>query len=170
MESELLQSETVTSTYPNPGLMEANAEFLKQRTNVDRVVVNLRSSLGGLEYDRKLKKWLQVRPPVITLDLLYKLEGIVRTYVNDNTIHGNIGENDARAITLSFTEELILLLAFEGPKLNVKSEDMGAIVRGMENLVFMTLTRAINDGERINESNIYKSSETKTGEIRGGKI
>jgi len=170
MAGELLQSETVTNSYPNPGLTEANAEFLKQRINVSQVLLDLRSSLGGIEYNRKTKTWEQVRTPVITKELLSKIEGILRAYVNSNTIHGNIGESDCRAITLAFTEEIILLLAFEGPKFDIKSEDLGSIARAVETLVFMTLTRAINDGERVNESNIYKSSETKTGEIRGGKI
>lgn len=163
-----LQTQNTSKVSAIPQLLdpEEHKEFLKTRINLDGITVQIYRSLGGLEWDRTTRKWVQVRKAIASPELLAKLEGLVRCYVNSNTIHGNIDENEAHHITLLFVEELIFDLTFEGESMGVKGEDFGSIVRAMETLVFMTLTRAISDGERLNEANMFHTSENQQSAVR----
>jgi len=111
--------------------------------------------------------WVQARPATASPQFLNKLIGLVHCYVNPNTIHGNITEREAHQITMTFCEELIFDLAFEGENMGVKQENYGAIVRAMDTLIFMTLTRAISDGERNNEALMFHTSEIQKSDVRG---
>lgn len=166
--NEEIQSQNTSKVSAIPQLLdpEEHKEFLKTRINLDNTTVQIYRSLGGLEWDRTTKRWIQVRKALASPELLAKLEGLVRCYVNSNTIHGNIDENEAHALTLLFTEELIFDLAFEGESMQVEGKDFGSITRAMETLVFMTLTRAIGDGERISESNMFHTSENQNSSVK----
>lgn len=167
-DNDVIQSQRATKVSAIPQLLdpEEHKEFLKTRINLDNITVQIYRSLGGLEWDRTSKRWIQVRKAIASPELLAKLEGLVRCYVNSNTIHGNIDENEAHHITLLFVEELIFDLTFEGETMGVKGEDFGSIVRAMETLVFMTLTRAIADGERLNEANMFHTSESQEQRVK----
>lgn len=166
--NEQLQTQNTSKVSAIPQLLdpEEHKEFLKTRINLDSITVQIYRSLGGLEWDKHSRRWVQVRKAIASPDLLAKLEGLVRCYVNSNTIHGNIDENEAHALTLLFTEELIFDLAFEGENMGVRGEDFGSITRAMEILVFMTLTRAIGDGERQSESNMFHTSENQNSSLK----
>lgn len=171
-EKPVQQEKTVTSV-PNPALLLSgvHSDFLKSRINLQEIAATLYKTLGGLVFNRKTLLFERVGDPLCSDQLLEKIVGIVQSCVNHNTIHGNIDAQEAHDIVYDVCEELVILLAFDGRRLGMKSENFGLIVRAVEIPVFLTLSRAIGDGERSHEDETFKSHQTTDNRVfSGGKV
>jgi hypothetical protein len=95
---------------------------------------------------------------------------MLHSYINSNNIHGNITQEQLNYFVFDFCEELIFKVASDGELQGVKPADMGLIVRQFEVPVFHCLSRAVNDGERYHEDNVFKQVETSTSRVLDGGV
>jgi len=165
--NQIMQQQEVQRQSVNPALMAAgvHSEFLRQRMDLDAIKRDIYRAIGGLEWDQQRRKWVQAYPALANKSFLDKAFGFLHAIMNHNTIHANITQEEAHDMTFEIGERIIWLIQYEGEEHGVHIQNMGTIVSTFTNPVFLTLTRAIGDGERNHEDNNFKSTETSTARV-----
>lgn len=138
------------------------AEFLRYRTDTKGIISDLYKYLAAVDWDPVNKRWVRFpgRDPLCPDPFLTRIMTVMSAFVNHNTMHSNLKEQEVHDIVFSVCEEIVWLIVQCGDKYGVKEENYSLILRIIENTVFLTLSRAKDDGERNHEDNSYKNTET----------
>lgn len=157
-------------TEPLGSIAQHSGSFLQFRADPTPVVRELQRAFCGKEWDAHTKSWVKVddSEPLANDKFMRRVMPIVHAYVNPNTPRGNITEQEAHRIAKMATDELIFLIGLEHLKFGIAEENFDAIVNTFDDLIFLTLTRAIGDGERNHEDNTFKAGEITKGAAAAG--
>jgi hypothetical protein len=138
--------------------------YLQFRSDPTPIVRELQRAFCGNEWDVEKRCWVKVEHKSLANDeFMRRVIPIIHSYVNQNTPRGNITELEAHKICERVTDELIFLIGLENVKFGISDENFDAIVNTFDDLIFITLTRAIGDGERNHEDNIFRVNENVRG-------
>lgn len=159
-----------TSTHRVDPLMLAGAgqsDFLRYRTDTKNLLNNLQKSISAVTWDYVNKKWVQLpdQEPLAPPRFVNKIMSILTPIADPNSIHSNLDEQAIHDIVFSLCEELIWTMVQCGQEYGIRDENYGIILKIVENLCFITLSRAKDDGERTHQDNNFRSHESSTSAI-----
>jgi len=164
MEANLQQIEKVHQE-PLSAMQTHSGNFLQFRADPSPIIKELTRAFCGKEWDSAKKQWSQIHSyrPLANDDFMNRVMPILAAYVNPNSIHGNLNEQEAHRISENATTELIFLIGLEYEKFQIAEENFDIIVNTFDDLIFLTLTRAISDGERNHEDASFRTIENMKG-------
>jgi len=167
-------AQVISKFHTEPLSITAQREgsYLEFRSNPSPIVRELQRAFCGKEWNTKVQAWVNVdndTPPLANDTFLRRVMPIISGYVNQNTPRGNITAEEAHRIAERATEELIFLIGLEHMKFCISEENFDAIVNTFDDLIFLTLTRAIDDGERRHDDASFRASETTRGQAVQGQ-
>ena len=151
---------------------QREGSYLEFRSNPSPIIRDLQRAFCGKEWDSKIQAWINTDigiKPLANDTFLRRVMPIIHSYVNQNTPRGNITAEEAHRIAERASVELIFLIGLEHMKFNIDEENFDAIVNTFDDLIFLTLTRAIEDGERRHDDASFRASETTRGQAVQGQ-
>lgn len=168
-----VKSLEVASYAPLNMVAAQNNDYMRFRMDTSQIVTQLQRLIGGKEWSTQLGVWVSVegRKSLANDVFMNELLTILIAYVNQNTMQANIDAELAHRITLGVSEELIFLIGMRLSDFGIDESNRDLIVNLVDDIVLLTLTRAIDDGQRMHDDNSFRSFQTQraTGTVVDAK-
>lgn len=169
----MIQQDVLENSRIDPMIVASGMqqEHLKYRTNTDDILSQLYKHISGIEWDSRKQCWVRItyKEPLADPEFITQIMTVLWTITNRNTIYANVSEEECHELTCRICCEIIDLIVLTSDEYHIKEENFGILSSIIENLVFLTLSRAKNDGERRHEDNMFKTVENSTSTIQEQK-
>jgi hypothetical protein len=139
---EMMLAREMEEGYRDLPLEKPDQKFLEQ-LNPESIVDNLEMMLRGYRWNREKGRWEPIPhfKPKLNEEGINEIMFRIRTYVNPHNIYGNIDEELARRMTITFATELATYLALNYKKFGMDVIDIRKIVHLASDAVFQALAR-----------------------------
>jgi hypothetical protein len=162
-----LEFKQAVRSEPLGSVVQHSGGYLEFRSNPSPVIRELQRAFCGKAWDSNKNCWIKVEEKSLANDEFMRgVMPIIHAYVNPNTPRGNITESEAHRISERATIDLIFLIGLGINKFGIAEETFDSIINTFDDLIFLTLTRAIGDMERNHDDNVFKVQES----VRGGGV
>jgi len=154
-----------TGFMPLSSVSQQHGDYLRFRIDPSPVLKRLQRLIGAKEWDAKSSRWVQdiSREPMANdafiNDLMFVLEG----YMNHNIIMGNLKSEEAHKITNNMMQSIIIMVAMRGKDYGIHPAKRSVIMNMIDDSVFITLTRAVNDGQRMHDDMNFRQTQHSMG-------
>lgn len=151
-------------------ISQQHGDYLRFRIDPSPMLVQLQRLIGAKIWDNINGRWIPdtTRRPLATEQFINDLMTSLYGYVNLNNIQGNITDIEAHTISLKASEELIFLVGQRCDEYQIEPVNRDVIINLIDDMIFLTLSRAINDGQRIHDDTSFTSVQSSRG--MGGSI
>lgn len=155
-----------------------HSDFLRFRLDPSPLLRQMQRLIGAKEWvvvkdkdGRERGVWVQDpnRKPLANDQFISEVMTILTGYVNPNTMQGNISEEYAHRICECASEELIFLIAQRSDEYEILEINRDFIWNLIDDMVFLSLSRAIDDMQRFYDSQSFKSAQVSKGMTGSGE-
>lgn len=165
MQDAITQIQEVGQAPSLADISQSHNDYLRFRIDPSPILVQLKKLFGNQIWDSERGIWIKdnTKKNLANEQFINDCMMILNSYVNLNNIQGNITPEEAHLITARASEELIFLIGQNCDEYEISPINRDVIINMIDDLVFLTLSRAINDGQRIHDDNSFKSVQSSKG-------
>ena len=127
---------------------QARPDIIKWQLDPSDILKELEYKLRGIIWDEELGKFIQARKPLANNEGINILMTIIESRINKILILSNLDEFDVKAIVIDCISNVIDLLFMRYEELGIKKEHLSNVRGIIDDTIYVTLRRALNQGER----------------------
>lgn len=163
-----LNEQKSVDTFSNPGLgvvSQQHGDYLWKRIDPSPILMRMHRLIGAKSWDKEDGVWVMDpgREPIANEAFINDLMFILEGYINTNNIMGNLKNEEAHKICHILMKNVVIMIAMRGLDYQIHPAKRSVLVNQIDDMIFMSLTRSINDGQRIHDDMNFRPSQSSTG-------
>jgi len=131
-----------------PSLVRSNKDLTQWEMDVSPEIEIFIMLLRGYEFDPETATYKPVSPPTLNEIGIRKIKTHLLTVVNKHAINTSLKLDEVHEICQYHTSTLIKWFKYNSKKCGVSYSDLTPIIAEFDNMMFLVLSRAIDDGQR----------------------
>ena len=147
-------------------IVNSNKDFLKWESDVETEIEQYIMGLKGYDFDANDGIWKPISPPLLNTAGINFMKTMIRAVVNKHSINTFLSSDDAHTICMYHTESLVKTLKYRKNIYQINLADLSAIVMGFDNLVYIILSRSVDDKQRGHNTNRLNMSYSSSDNSR----
>lgn len=150
-------------------MWQQSPDFLQWQLDPEEIIFALEHYLKGDYYDKKEDKFVNVPSHRMMNDMgVRAVISIVRSKLNKNIILSNLTAEDVRRLAKENRLNIINMIYLKYRDYDIEKHNFDTVVQMVDGLVYATLRRAYNEGERVYLGKTRSSVERITKEDKKG--
>lgn len=132
----------------NPIGFQQSPDLIKWQLSPELVIAELEYNLRGYTWDHSQDKYVKRGRPKMNDAGVQNLSSILKSRLNKNVILSNLSETDILRMAEETRQHIIDFIYLNYHNYDIKFHDFNDIVQMTDHLIYSTLRRALNEGER----------------------
>jgi len=143
-------------------IINSNKDFLKWESDVETEIEQYVMGLKGYDFHAGDGIWKPVSPPIVNKHGISYIKTMIRTVINKHSINTFLSSDDVHILCLSHMGAFCSTLKYRKVIYGIDLADLDSIAIGFDNLVYIILSRSVDDKQRTHNDNRLNMSHTSS--------
>jgi len=142
--------------------LEQSEQQTRWELDLTPEIRNIINKMSGKIFSEEQEKWIQVRQPMINEKGIHKITILLEGMTSKNTPMTDVRSDEVVKVTRGIHCDLAWHLIMNREEYEIEKEDLKIIIPLLTNMIFFSIKRAEEGGERKYRKNIMRVSESST--------